>query len=417
MDVVVRGIKAIGWQKMFVEMFKNLEPNDKFIIKASRQKGKSTILCQGLLYYAINNKGSISYFISPTNNQCRKQFNDIKRGIEKSGLVKKMNESTCEIVFTNGSQINFRSAESGDNLRGNTVKGSALFIDEAAFIKDDTISLLLPYVTVNKCPIIMCSTPRKKRGTFYRYYSKALIGTKGYKYIDVNDFDNSYFITEEQIEDYRSIMTPEKFKNEILGLFSDDSEGVFGDYKSVFYEPEDKEPVYVGIDWSAEGIDSTIAVGFNRKFEMCMLWKDSGKRDLTDRLNELATLLNSHHNIRKIVVEKNSIGAVYASMLKRAYKGNGIIEEFVTTNDSKRDIIETLVAKIGKREITLLPDKELDYQFSIFESTQSATGKVVYKANENVQDSHDDIPLATAFAVRGFASGAGTYMIRGQRHK
>lgn len=415
--ITVRGIEAIGWQKRFVEVFKNLEPNDKFIIKASRQKGKSTILCQGLLFYAINNVGSVSYFISPTNNQCRKQFNDIKRGIEKSGLVKKMNESTCEIVFNNGSQINFRSAESGDNLRGNTVKNAALFIDEAAFIKDDTIALLLPYVTVNKCPIIMCSTPRKKRGTFYQYYSKAVAGDKGYKYIDVNDFDNSFFITQEQIDDYKAIMTPERFKNEILGLFSDDSEGVFGDYKSVFYEPIDKDPVYIGIDWSAEGSDSTIVVGFNKNFEMCLLWKDSGKRELTERLKEIGILLNSHPTIRKIIVEKNSIGAVYASMLRKVYRGSAIIEEFVTTNDSKREIIETLVAKIGKREITLLPDKELDYQFSIFESTQSATGKIVYKANESVQDSHDDIPLATAFAVRGFSSGAGTYMIRGQKHR
>lgn len=361
--IVVKGIEPIGWQKFFVEKFKALEPNDKFIIKASRQKGKSTILCQGLLFYAINNAGSVSYFISPTNNQCRKQFNDIKRGIEKSNLVKKMNESTCEIVFKNGSQINFRSAESGDNLRGNTVKKAALFIDEAAFIKDDTIALLLPYVTVNKCPIIMCSTPRKKRGTFYQYYSKALAGDRGYKYIDVNDYDNSFFITQEQIDDYRAVMTPEKFKNEILGLFSDDSEGVFGDYKSVFHTPDDDEPVYIGIDWSAEGIDSTVMVGFNRRFEMCLLWKDSGKRELTDRLAEVAAILNEHPTIRKIVVEKNSIGAVYASMLRRAYRGNGIIEEFVTTNDSKREIIETLVAKIGKKEITLLPNKDLDYQF------------------------------------------------------
>lgn len=414
--ISIHSISTIGWQKEFVRIFQNLEDNDKLIIKASRQKGKSTILCQAMLFYALNNSKSEGYFISPTNNQCRKQFNDLKKGIEKSGVLKKMNETTQEFEFVNGSKIYFRSSEAGNNLRGNTVKKSALFIDEAAFIKDDTItSVLLPYVTVNKCPVIMSSTPRKKRGVFYEYYQKAVSGERGYKYIDVNDFDNSFFITAEQIEDYRKVMSGEKFKNEVLGLFSSDSEGVFGDFSSHLLSPSDKEAYYAGIDWSAKGNDSTVIVYFNKNREMCKIFREKGNGDLTERLHKIAADLNSNINLKKIEVETNSIGAVYLDMLKKEYCGRANIVAFNTTNDSKREIIEKMIAALGKGEITLLPDGELEYQFSIFESTLTPSGKITYKANENVQESHDDIVMATAFAVDTcMNTNKGKYIIRGK---
>lgn len=407
---IIKGLKLIGWQRKFASIFQSLDPNDKLIVKASRQKGKSTTICQALLYCAINHPGSHSYFISPTNDQCRKQFSDLRDSCATSPLVTKLNESLLEIRFANRSVIFFKSAEAGEHLRGNVVKnGGILCIDEAAFIKDDTIAILLPYVTVHKAPIIMISTPRRTRGTYYDWWIKAIHNDKGYKYIDVNEFDNSFFITDEQIEDYRRIMTPEKFKNEILGLFTDSNEGVFGDYSKVYAEPDDLEPVYIGIDWSTTGEDATIMSGFNSKHQQCFLWSDNAIKDPVERLEKMATILNSYPSIKKIIVEKNSIGAVYSSMLKRLYKHPNQIEEFVTSNSSKQRIVEQLVAKIGKGEITLLNDPEQDYEFSIFTSTTTPKGGTTYMADPKCQNSHDDRVMATCFAVDALNSNQGNY--------
>ena len=416
MEVNIQSVKCIGWQKKFVEMFLELKPNDKFIIKASRQKGKSTILEQAILFYSFNNAGSMSYFISPTNAQCRKVFNDIKKLVGVSSLTEKMNETTCEIKFKNGSEIGFKSAEMGDNLRGYTVRNGALFIDEAAFIKDDTISLLLPYITVSQSPIIMVSTPRRKSGTFYEWYEKALNGTKGFKFLDVNDFDNSFFISEEQIDTYKSIMTPEKFKNEILGLFSDNNEGLFGDYQSLYLLPDDLNPVYGGIDFSTTGNDATVISCFNKNKQQCIIWYDRNEKDPVKRVERMADFINSHPTFQTIYCETNSMGSIYISLLRKLLRNPSIIKDFTTTNTSKKEIIENLVKLMGRKEISLLDDRQQDYELNIFICIPLSKGNYTYANDPKASNGHDDTIMALAMACKCFDGNSGAYMI-GHTHK
>lgn len=407
---VIKGLKLIGWQKEFTKKFLSLKPSDILVVKASRQKGKSTMLCQSLFYVAINRPGSISYFISPTNNQCRKQYNDMKDSCVGSPLVVKLNESTQEIHFANGSKVYFRSAESGDNLRGNTVrKGGILVIDEAAFIKDDTISILLPYVNVSKANIIVVSTPRRKSGMFYDWWVKALNYNRGFVGLDVNQYDNSFFISDDQIASYKSTMSPEKFKNEILGLFSELDEGVFGDFTECILSPSDKEPVYVGIDWSSTGEDETVISAFNKDYQQCFLWADKNM-DPLERCKKIAEILNGFGNLKKVVIEQNSIGSVYSSMLKSFFNKPNLIQEFVTSNSSKREIIETMIKRLGERTISLLDDEKQNYQFSIYVQQSLKNGGYTYNADPLAQNSHDDYVMATALAIKGFSSKTGVYV-------
>lgn len=407
---VITGLKLIGWQKDFTHKFLSLNPSDVLVVKASRQKGKSTMLCQSLFYVAINRPGSLSYFISPTNNQCRKQYNDMKDSCVGSPLVVKLNESTQEIHFANGSKVFFRSAESGDNLRGNTVnKGGILVIDEAAFIKDDTISILLPYVNVSKANIIVVSTPRRKSGMFYDWWIKSINNTKGFIGLDVNQYDNSFFISDEQILSYKSTMSPEKFKNEILGLFSELDEGVFGDFTDCICDPSDKDPIYMGIDWSANGEDETVISAFNKDYKQCFLWSDKSL-DPLNRCKKIAELINKFSSLKKIVVEQNSIGSVYSALLKSFIKTPNIIHEFVTSNSSKREIIENMIKLLGEKKIGLLNDDKQNYQFSIYVQQPLKNGGYTYNADPLAQNSHDDYVMATALAIKGFSSKNGVYV-------
>lgn len=400
---VIKGLKLVGWQKDLAGVFKNLQPADKLFIKASRQKGKSTALLQILLYVAINRPKSQSFFVSPTNNQNRSRFRDLQKAIAGSPLVTKLNESTFEVVFWNQSSVSFLSAESGDNLRGNTTsRGGILIVDEAAFIKDDVLtSILMPYITVHKSNAIYVSTPRRKSGFFYEGYKKGIEGQPGYKVIDVNNYDNSFFITPEQIEDYRNSYSAEKFKNEILGLFTDAREGVFGDYQSIYLDPDDTNPVSLGIDWSASGTDWTVVTGFNKSKQQCLLWYTRGT-DPIERCDQIARLINDLPTVKTIIAEDNSIGDVYISYLKKQLKRPHLLQSFVTTNNSKTNIIESLILAVKKKDITLLRDDNLDYQFSIFEQIPLQKGKYTYAANPKVSNSKDDIVLATAFALYGF---------------
>ena len=415
----VLGAPLWSWQKDFVRKFTELKPDDTLVVKKCRQVGCSFTLAQILFYVALNRPKSTSIYITINNSASRKQFQDMCESCTNSPLIKKQNESTLELSFINGSKIYFRSAES--KLRSLSCKrGGILVVDECAFLNSDIWTQILPFTTVSHANKIVCSTPWSKTSTFYKFCERALSGDKGYYYIDTASYDLSCFISEEQKLEYKKILSPAAYKTEILGEWLDSSSGVFGDYQSVFSKPEDQNPVTCGIDFSvAVGGDDTVLTGFNANKQMTLLYTDNSTEDPIARADKLADIINSYPTIKKVVCEKNSIGSTFISLIKQRLHNPSVITEFTTSNSSKKDIIENLIALIGKKEITLLPDPKLDYEFGIFQLVELKNNNYTYAADTKVPSSHDDIVMATALACSSYmiskkGQGDGSYLIRGK---
>lgn len=409
----VRGAKLIGWQNDLVREFLSLKKDERLVIKKCRQVGCSFTFAQILFYVAINRPKSTSIYITTTNSAARKFFTDMSDFCKNSSLVS-LNSSLLEMTFWNGSIIYFKSSES--QLRGISCKrGGIMVVDECAFLKSDIWTSILPFTTVSKANTLIASTPWTKRGMYYTFYERALSGDPGYHLIDTRDYDLSYFISEDQREEYRKILSPQAFRTEIDGEFMDSTSGVFGDYQSIYAEPEDKDPVYCGIDFSVSvGGDDTVLTGFNKSKQQCLLYYDNSIADPVARAEKLADIINSYPSIKKVVCETNSMGSTFISILRRKLKRPNILEEFTTTNSTKKDIIENLVSLIGQKEITLLDDPKQDYEFAIFQLVELKNGNYSYAADTKVQNSKDDIVMATAFAAKAFSGSSGTYMLRGR---
>lgn len=409
----VRGAKLIGWQNDLVREFLSLKKDERLVIKKCRQVGCSFTFAQILFYVAINRPKSTSIYITTTNSAARKFFTDMGEFCKESSLVS-MNGSLLEMTFWNGSIIYFKSSES--QLRGISCKrGGIMVVDECAFLKSDIWTSILPFTTVSKANTLIASTPWTKRGMYYTFYERALSGDPGYHLIDTRDYDLSYFISEEQREEYRKILSPQAFRTEIDGEFMDSTSGVFGDYQSIYAEPEDKDPVYCGIDFSVSvGGDDTVLTGFNKSKQQCLLYYDNSIADPVARAEKLADIINSYPSIKKVICETNSMGSTFISILRRKLKRPNILEEFTTTNSTKKDIIENLVSLIGQKEITLMDDPKQDYEFAIFQLVELKNGNYSYAADTKVQNSKDDIVMATAFAAKCFSGSSGTYMLRGR---
>ena len=409
----VRGAKLIGWQNDLVREFLNLKKDERLVIKKCRQVGCSFTFAQILFYVAINRPRSTSIYITTTNSAARKFFTDMGEFCKESSLVS-MNGSLLEMTFWNGSIIYFKSSES--QLRGISCKrGGIMVVDECAFLKSDIWTSILPFTTVSKANTLIASTPWTKRGMYYTFYERALSGDPGYHLIDTRDYDLSYFISEDQREEYRKILSPQAFRTEIDGEFMDSTSGVFGDYQSIYVEPEDKDPVYCGIDFSVSvGGDDTVLTGFNKSKQQCLLYYDNSIADPVQRAEKLADIINSYPSIKKVICETNSMGSTFISIMRRKLKRPNILEEFTTTNSTKKDIIENLVSLIGQKEITLLDDPKQDYEFAIFQLVELKNGNYSYAADTKVQNSKDDIVMATAFAAKCFSGSSGTYMLRGR---
>ena len=409
----VRGAKLIGWQNDLVREFLSLKKDERLVIKKCRQVGCSFTFAQILFYVAINRPRSTSIYITTTNSAARKFFTDMGEFCKESSLVS-MNGSLLEMTFWNGSIIYFKSSES--QLRGISCKrGGIMVVDECAFLKSDIWTSILPFTTVSKANTLIASTPWTKRGMYYTFYERALSGDPGYHLIDTRDYDLSYFISEDQREEYRKILSPQAFRTEIDGEFMDSTSGVFGDYQSIYAEPEDKDPVWCGIDFSVSvGGDDTVLTGFNKSKQQCLLYYDNSIADPVQRAEKLADIINSYPSIKKVVCETNSMGSTFISILRRKLKRPNILEEFTTTNSTKKDIIENLVSLIGQKEITLIDDPKQDYEFAIFQLVELKNGNYSYAADTKVQNSKDDIVMATAFAAKCFSGSSGTYLLRGR---
>lgn len=409
----VRGAKLISWQNDLVREFLSLKKDERLVIKKCRQVGCSFTFAQILFYVAINRPKSTSIYITTTNSAARKFFTDMSDFCKNSSLVS-LNSSLLEMTFWNGSIIYFKSSES--QLRGISCKrGGIMVVDECAFLKSDIWTSILPFTTVSKANTLIASTPWTKRGMYYTFYERALSGDPGYHLIDTRDYDLSYFISEDQREEYKKILSPQAFRTEIDGEFMDSTSGVFGDYQSIYAEPEDKDPVWCGIDFSVSvGGDDTVLTGFNKSKQQCLLYYDNSIADPVQRAEKLADIINSYPSIKKVVCETNSMGSTFISILRRKLKRPNILEEFTTTNSTKKDIIENLVSLIGQKEITLLDDPKQDYEFAIFQLVELKNGNYSYAADTKVQNSKDDIVMATAFAAKAFSGSSGTYMLRGR---
>ena len=385
------------WQQDVFDEIKASEGTSKTLcIKAKRQIGKSILCIVALEYFGFKNEGSIGYMVEPTLAQSRRVFKQMVKSLggEDSPVIKSSNSTLLELELFNGSQIIFKSAEQREALRGATVKNSILIIDEGAYIDDDIYFILDPVVDATKSPTLIVSTPLFLSGEFYERYKRGKEGSKFVKSFDWSTYDTSALLDKEKLEYYRENMTPLKFRSEILGEFIEEGSYIFGDIgKCVDNKAAaNAEPVYGGIDWGAgDGGNSTVLtlISRDRVVRECLRWKDFDSVDLVDVLAEEIT----KRGLTRVEVEKNSLGKVFYDMLKRKLPA-GTLKLFVTTNDSKREIIEELIKAFQKGTITIPDDPTLRKQLQHYAQEKTKTG-YTYNGADGVED---DYVMSLAFA-------------------
>ena len=360
-----------------------------YVVKSKRQCGKSFLASLILIYFSLNRKDTISMIVEPTLNQSRRIFKDIVKMLEGSGIIKNANQSLLTIDFINGSEIIFKSAEQYDAIRGFSVSG-ILIIDEGAFIVDDVYEILFPIRDAHNAPMLVISTPLFCDGYFYRLFTSG--NCKAYNWCD---YDTSYFLSDEKLEQYRNTLSDLKFRSEYLGQFITDGGYVFKNIAVCILSDSDitGEPVVAGIDWAVgnDGDDTVLslldananAVEFVRLNNMSPV----------EQIDTIVNTLNSRPTLKKVVVEQNSIGNVYFDMLKHKYSRHSILTKFNTTNESKRRIIEQLATAFQNENIHIPNDRELINQLQHYAVEKTAKGYTY-----NGQGAHDDYVMSLAMA-------------------
>ena len=384
--VVHRGLDKYGYRSGHIHC-----------VKAKRQIGKSFIIINELLRFAINYTNTVSCCLSPTLNQARKIYKQILKVTDQTGVVIKKNDSLLEIEFINGSVLVFKSAEQRESLRGYTFNG-ILCIDEAAYISDEVWSIIRPTCDVYQAPILMVSTPKFRMGFFFETFQMGFLEKYNGQITsyDLCKFDTSALLSNEQLELYRQMLPKNMFVTEYEGEFLDSESIVFGDFKKCIGVNGDYNELYIGIDWgSGVGSDNTVVTALNENNEMVFQLAFNNKSTM-EQINYITEYLSGFGNkVKHIVAECNGLGKPLCDNLKEKIKKIPILEWY-TTNQNKIELINKLQVAFEQKKIKILDDDALIAELSIFEAKMNAKGNVQYGAPIG---GNDDRVLSLLFAL------------------
>lgn len=380
------------WQREVYDAVADAEGSAAiFCCKSKRQVGKSICAICLIITYCLRKK-CISVCVEPTQAQSRRVFKQLCDFLDGSGAIASANSTLLIIQFANGSECLFKSAEQREALRGFTVSG-LLVIDEGSTIQDSIYEILYATCDAHNAPILVISTPMFCSGEFYNLYQRGLDGKGRVKSFDWSKYDTSAFLPADRLEYYRQTMSPLKFRSEYLGFFISEGSYIMGDVLGSTKDKSKLPAKFCGIDWATgDGNDYTCVTFLDENGDVTDIWS-SKDLDAVEQVDKIASLLNSKPNLKVVSVEKNSIGQVFYDNLKRKTTKN--IERFVTTNDSKRKIIEQLIEAFQTKSIGIPNDEELIRELQHYNIEKTKTG-YTYNGSDGINDDYV-ISLALAY--------------------
>lgn len=390
-----------------IKLFTPHEPQKKVIqtlldrevkvvtLLAGRRIGK-TILAENMaIYWAINDPNCIVYWVSPSDSQAHKIYQDILKALRNADEIKsnKGKMGDTQIIFNNGSKILFRSAKSEDTLRGEGV--NYLILDEAAFIKDMTyIQILEPMLATDGKKTFIITTPKGKNW-IHKMYLRGLPQSDTYPYYTSFRFssEDSPYVKKDVIERKRKELPEKIFQQEYLAEFVDSS-SVFNNLREIMLlepikTPEPNDTYWAGIDIGLI-TDASVLTILNKEGNMVAYYRWN-KIESPDLIAEIVKL-NTIWNFKTIMMENNNQGLTIFQELKR--KINNIVD-FNTNQKTKPEIINRLIHLFNMKEMLLIDDEYLEEELGSFIFKQTDTGAIKFQADTGA---HDDVVMSLAIA-------------------
>ena len=372
---------------------------------AGRQTGKTFFMQNDAVMRALNNPKHRMFWVSPIQDQANKVMKDVEAMFSNhlelwNQIVKRYDRKANELYFYNGSFIKFRSADSGDNLRGATL--DFIYLDEAAYMKLDFINeVLLPMVTRTNGNVCAASTFNGPNW-FYEWYKDGQqeenfeqIKSIKRTYLDLNDPS-----VEKTVLGIKKSMTKAQFDQEFLcrpvsanALFSNVEDAVSADITHATYER-----LYIGMDIGVAQ-DYTVLTAITENYEVVDIdrfnFKEEGmdSEEFKNRIKEFYLKHDSKLSAAYFEVNNNDLLFDEISDDDRLYK----LIPFHTTSKTKPEMIRNLIKLFEDKKIRIPKDDALIKELYDFKSKRNPiTGNLQFS---NTQGKHDDMVMSLAIAA------------------
>jgi len=400
---------------MQIKLYKPTEPQVDFnrlvnedkpfisAIVAGRQTGKTFFMQNDCVMRALNNPKFRMFWVSPIQDQANKVMKDIESMFNNhqdlwDKIIKRYDRKANELYFYNGSFIKFRSADSGDNLRGATL--DFIYLDEVAYMKLDFINeVLLPMVTRTNGKVCAASTFNGPNW-FYEWYKDGQLEenfeqVKSVKrtYLDLNDANVSRTVL-----GIKKSMTKAQFDQEFL-CKPTSSNSLFSNVEDAIAELNTPyERVYIGMDIGVAQ-DYTVLTAMTEEYHVFDI----------DRFNYKAEGMDYDEFKQRIkdfyLKHDDKLAAAYFEL-----NNNDLLFDDITDDDSmyklipihttaknKPDMIRNLIKLFEDKTIRIPKDDSLIKELYDFKSKKNPiTGNLQFS---NTDGRHDDMVMSLAIAA------------------
>ncbi len=389
-----------------VDFHKLVHEDAPFIscLVAGRQTGKTFYMQNDAVMRALNNPKHRMFWVSPIQDQANKVMKDIEGMFSShqdlwTKIIKRYDRKANEMYFYNGSFIKFRSADSGDNLRGATL--DYIYLDEAAYMKLDFINeVLLPMVTRTGGKVTAASTFNGPNW-FYDWFKEGQqeenweqIKSIKRTYLDLNDDKVA-----KTVLGIKKSMTKAQFDQEFL-CKPVSANALFSNVEDAIVDNLDTrcERVYIGMDIGVAQ-DYTVLTAMSDDYRIIDIdrfnYKEEGMdyEEFKERIKSF--YLKHDRNLAAAYFEVNNNDLLFDDLTDddRLYK----LIPFTTSAQSKPEIIRNLIKLFEDKVIKIPKNTDLIKELYDFKSKRNAiTGNLQFS---NTDGKHDDMVMSLAICA------------------
>lgn len=368
-------------------------PQRYSLIEASTKSGKTAgALCWLLATAWEQGKdGRNFWWVAPVTDTARIAYRRMCRMLNRVDPEKNHWDSNETLMFirllANGAYIAFKGADKPDSLYGEDV--FAAVIDEATRVKEEAWHAIRSTLTATKGPLRIIGNVKGRHNWVYKLGALARAGdpTMSYHKLTAWDAVDAGILDKEEIEDARSKLPDNVFKELYLAEPSDDGGNPFGlaAIAKCVRPLSSLPPVAYGVDL-AKSYDWTWIIGLDANGLVCVDERWQG--DWGGTRSRLVRIVGD----TPALIDSTGVGDPIVEDLQRALPN---VEGFKFTSQSKQQIMEGLASAI-QREETGYPAGILVDELESFEYEYTRMG-VRYTAPEGMTD---DGVCALALAVR-----------------
>ena len=373
-----------------------LEEKRRFnVLDCGRRWGK-TVLGIDLAAEVALSGYPVGWF-APTYKLLSEAWRDLLKVLRP--YVIRANATDHRVELMTGGVVEMWSLDSEDG--GRSRKYARVIVDEAAMVPQLLVAwndAIRPTLTDLRGDAWFMSTP-KGRNDFWQLYQYGLDPLREDWRCWQMPTSTNPFIPPGEVEAAQSEMPEDSFRKEYLAEFLEDSavfrrvrESATAKHQGYAMDGHPSHPKHsyvVGVDWGKYEDYSVFAVIDTTIRELCYLDR-SNRIDYTVQVRRLEDICK-RYQVSQVIAESNA----NATTIELLRKANLPVREFVTTNQSKQNIIEGLMLGLESGKLKILNEPVLLGELQAFEATRLPGGGLRYAAPSGY---HDDCVMALALA-------------------